>query len=52
MRLHLDIIPEEIILPYNLHDIVDPDEWVYIDTRKEMYGLPQARILANKLLEQ
>jgi hypothetical protein len=52
MHLSLDIIPEEIILTYNLHDIVDPDGWVYIEIRKGMYGLPQAGILANKLLEQ
>jgi hypothetical protein len=30
MQLRLDIIPEEIILTYNLRDIVDPDGWVYI----------------------
>jgi hypothetical protein len=52
MQLCLDIIPEEIILAYNLRDIVDPDGWVYIEIRKGMYGLPQAGILANKLLEK
>jgi hypothetical protein len=52
MRLPLDIIPEEIILAYNLHNIVDPDGWVYMEIRKGMYGLPQASILANKLLEK
>ncbi len=52
MRLCLDIIPEEIILAYNLRNIVNPDRWVYIEIRKGMYGLPWAGILANKLLEQ
>ncbi len=52
MRLCLDIIPEEVILAYNLRDIVNPDGWVYIKIRKGIYGLPQAGILANKLLEQ
>jgi hypothetical protein len=52
MRLHLDIIPEELILAYNLHNIVDPDVWVYTKIRKGMYGLPQAGILVNKLLKQ
>jgi hypothetical protein len=52
MRLCLDIIPEEIVLAYNLHDIVKPDGWVYIEIRKGMYGLPQVGILANILLEQ
>jgi hypothetical protein len=52
MQLRLGIIPEEIILAYNLCDIADPDGWVYIEIRKGMYGLPQAGILENKLLEQ
>ncbi len=52
MPLCLDIIPEEIILAYNLRTNVNPDGWVYIKIRKGMYGLPQAGILANNLLEQ
>ncbi len=40
MRLHLDIIPEEIVLAYNLHDIVKLNGWVYIKIKKGMYGLP------------
>jgi hypothetical protein len=52
MRLRLDIIPTEIILAYNLRNIVDPDRWVYIKIKTGLYGLPQASILANKLLEQ
>ena len=30
MHLRLDIIPEEIILKYNLRDLVDEEGWVYI----------------------
>jgi hypothetical protein len=52
MHLHLNIIPDKIIVHYNLHDIVTPDGWVYIKIRKRMYGLPQAGILANQLLEK
>jgi hypothetical protein len=52
MRLRLDIIPEEIIIKYNLRDLVDKDGWVYIKIRKGMYGLPQAGIIANQLLEK
>ena len=52
MRLRLDVIPEEIIVAYNLRDIVTPDGWVYIAIHKGMYGLPQAGILANQLLER
>jgi hypothetical protein len=30
MLLCLDIIPEEVVFAYNLHNIVKPDGWVYI----------------------
>jgi hypothetical protein len=52
MHLHLGIIPNKIIIHYNLRDIVTSDGWVYIDIQKGMYGLPQAGILANQLLEK
>jgi hypothetical protein len=52
MRLHLNIIPDGIIVHYNLRDIVTPDGWVYIEIWKGMYGLPQAGILANQLLKK
>ncbi len=52
MRLRLDIIPEEIIIKYNLRDWVDKEGWVYVENRKGMYGLPQAGIIANQLLEK
>jgi hypothetical protein len=52
MRLRLDIIPEEIIVKYNLRDLVDEEEWVYNEIRKGMYGLPQAGIIANQLLKK
>jgi hypothetical protein len=52
MRLCLNIILDEIIVHYNLCDIVTPDGWVCIKTWKGMYGFPQAGILANQLLEK
>jgi hypothetical protein len=52
MRLHPNIIPEKIIVHSNLCDIVTPDGWVYIEIQKGVYGLPQAGILANQLLEK
>jgi hypothetical protein len=52
MRLCLDLIPNKIVQKYNLHNLVDDQGWVYVKIRMGMYGLPQARILANKLLEQ
>jgi hypothetical protein len=52
MQLRLDLIPDNIICQYNLRDLVDEQGWVYIKIQMGMYGLPQAGILANKLLEQ
>ena len=52
MRLKLDIISDKIIDHYTLRDLVDKDRWVYIEICKGMYGLPQAGILANQLLEK
>jgi hypothetical protein len=49
MRLSIDIIPDKIIDEYNLRPLVS-NGYVYIEIRKGMYGLPQAGILANKLL--
>ena len=51
MHLRLDVIPEEIIVAYNLRNIVTVDGLVYIAIHKGMYGLPQAGILTNQLLE-
>ncbi len=36
MGLHLDIIPEEIIIAYNLRDLVEPNGWVYVEIQKGM----------------
>ena len=51
MRMKLDILPEEIINKYNLREIAH-NGWVYIRINKGMYGLPEAGILANKLLKK
>jgi hypothetical protein len=50
--LRLDILPQEIIDKYSITDIVDADGWVYVEIQKDMDGLPQAGILANKLLKK
>ena len=51
MRLKLSDIPEEIIVQYKLRDIATPDGYVYSEITKEMYGLTQAGIIAQVLLE-
>ena len=52
MKLKLSDIPEEVIEHYNLRELATPDEYVYCKVTKGMYGLPQAGILANKLLKK
>ena len=43
---------EEIIKEYKLRDKVTPQGYVHIMATKGMYGLPQAGLIANKLLEK
>ena len=45
-------IPEEMIKEYKLRDIATSDGFVYIVANKGMYGLPQAGLLTNELLEK
>jgi len=52
MRMKIADIPQEIIDEYNLKDKATPDGSIYIVATKGMYGLPQAGLLANKLLEK
>jgi hypothetical protein len=52
MRLKLVDIPEEIIEEYKLREIVTDESYVYCEIRKWMYGLPQAGLIAQELLEQ
>ena len=52
MRMQVKFIPEEIIEEYNLRSKVDNKGWVYMKICKGMYGLPQAGILENELLQK
>ncbi len=52
MRLHIADMPEDVIKYYNLRDKATPDGYVYCEIQKEMYGLPQAGIIAQKLLKE
>jgi hypothetical protein len=49
MKMLLSCVPEEIIQKYNLNALA-VDGWVYIETRKGIYSLIQAGLLANQLL--
>ena len=52
MRMKLKMFPDDVIEEYNLREKSEPNGYVYIEVRKGMYGLPQAGLLAQKLLEK
>jgi hypothetical protein len=51
LRIPCNLIPDEIMQEYNLHTLVKNGN-VLARIDKGMYGLPQAGILANKLLKE
>jgi hypothetical protein len=51
MVINLSSLPQETIDKYDLIEL-SQDGKVYIEIQKGMYGLPQAGILANKLLQR
>jgi hypothetical protein len=50
MKMLLSRFPEEIVQKYNLNALA-VDGWIYIEIRKGLYGLKQAGLLANQLLQ-
>jgi hypothetical protein len=51
MVINLSSLPQETIDKYDLIEL-SQDGKVYIEIQKGMYGLPQAGILANELLQR
>jgi hypothetical protein len=51
MVINLSSLPQETIDKYDLIELAQ-DGKVYIELQKGMYGLPQAGILANELLQR
>jgi hypothetical protein len=51
MRMPLNLSPDNIVNHYNLRQKAK-NGFVYMEIQKGMYGLPQAGILANKLLKK
>jgi hypothetical protein len=51
MVINLASFPQETIEKYDLNELAQ-DRKVYIEIQKGMYGLPQAGILANELLQR
>ena len=52
MRLKLADMPDDVVTHYQLHDKATPDGYVYVRIQKGMYGLPQAGLIAQELLER
>ena len=52
MQIKITDIPNEIIEHYKLCEITTTDGYVYCEIRKGMYGLPQAGIITQELLEE
>jgi hypothetical protein len=52
MQLRIANMPEAVIEHYNLRDKATPDGYIYCEIQKGMYGLPQAGIIAQQLLEE
>ena len=52
IQIKISDIPEEIINEYHLREKATKTGHVYIEARKGMYGLPQAGLIANKLLKK
>jgi hypothetical protein len=52
MRLRIADMPDDVIEHYNLRDKATPDGYIYCEIQKGMYGLPQAGIIAQQLLEE
>ncbi len=50
IRIKLTDIPGKVIKEYKLREIATKNKSIYIRAKRGMYGLPQAGLLANKLL--
>ena len=51
MKLALDFFPVEIIEQYNLHSLVCPNGWIYMEIRTGVQGLKQSVRIANDRLK-
>ena len=52
LKLKLTDIPAEVVEEYQLMEKVTADGHVFVEVRKGMYGLPQAGLIAQELLEK
>ena len=52
LRMKLSDMPTNVINQYNLRERATADGYVFVAVKRGMYGLPQAGILAQELLEE
>ena len=52
IKLKLTDIPQEVIKEYKLKDMSSNDGSIFMEVSKGMYGLPQAGLLAQELLQE
>ena len=52
VRMHLSDFPEDAIELYKLKELANKDGMVFVEIQKGMYGLLQAGLLAQQLLEK
>ena len=52
LKLHISVIPDEIIAAYNLQTLQDEKVWCCIKISKGMHGLKQAGIISNQELQK
>ena len=52
MRLKIDDMPDNVIKQYQLREKATKDGYLYVEINKGMYGLPQAGIIAQQLLDR
>ena len=52
MRIHSRFFQEDFRQLYNLHDVIDPDGYVYCEVMLGMHDLKQAAILAYTQIKE
>ena len=52
LRMNINTFPEDVIKHYKLNEKVDTKGNVYVRVDKGIYGLPQAGLIAQKLLKK
>jgi hypothetical protein len=52
MRMKVSNLPPDFVKSYNLKDLANEDGTIYVKIQKGMYGIPQAGILVQNLLEK